>query len=486
MTFPVRSMHIKWLLPFLLLVVSAKNLQAQQSDMGFATLGSVTYKEKITQLEKFTVPKKYSDKSSQAWYNEILTDRNKGLLNAFKENAVIYDSLLLNTCYNILNRIAAANKNYKFDTVKLYINRSVVANAVCYGEGTVMVNLGLFLWLDNEDELALVIAHELAHQLMNHSESKIEKSISMLTSDDFKQELKDIKKADYGKFDRFRKLMKGLNIESGKHSTYKETEADSLGFVLIRNAKYDISNAPKLLLKLDKVDDLFTSGKLYTLKDFFEKTPIDQSYFKVKPKYNGLSSVNVTMNADKDLDSIKTHPDCIKRYEALSGKVNGLTLNCCTVLTNVLQQYKEYAMLEVVRHLYENNAIGLCAHMCLFALKNNYNPAVYDCFLSMCFSRLFYDDKKLQRFNAANTYARRATTLKELQDFLFQVSTPELEKLADYFLNNNTDTRSEDYGFANLMYNTQVKMKDTVTAYADFNKKFPTSKYQYLITKKEK
>ena len=142
----------------------------------------------------------------------------------------------------------------------------------------------------------------------------------MLTSDEFKEELKKIKKADYGKFDRFRKLMKGLNIESGKHSTYKESEADSLGLILTRNANFNIDNGAKILLKLDKVDELFSSNKLYALKEILGKAPVDQSYFIVKPKYNGLSSVKVTMNADKDMDSIKTHPDCIKRYETISGK----------------------------------------------------------------------------------------------------------------------------------------------------------------------
>ena len=464
--------------------VAFSSLHAQQNTINFSPLSSVKYKEKIAQLEKYTVPKNYTEKSAQAWYEEILTGRNKSLLYSFKEDNVLYDTLLLNKCNSILNRIIAANKNFKFDTIKLYINRSVVANAACYGEGTIMINLGLFLWLDNDDELALVLAHEIAHQLLDHSTSKLNKSIAMLTSDEFKEELKKIKKADYGKFDRFRKLMKGLNIESGKHSTYKESEADSLGVILVKNANFNIANASRILLKLDKVDDLFTSDKLYTLKDFFEKAPIDLSYFKVKRKYNGLSSANVTMNADKDLDSIKTHPDCIKRYETIAGKGNTETLNCCSALTTMYEEYKERAMLEIVRYEYENNSIGLCTHLCLFALKNNFSPLIYDYFLSLCFSKLYYKDKQLERFNAANAYANRNTNLKELQDYLFDVSIADLEALSAYFLNQHIDVNSEDYQFTNLMYTTQVKMKDTAIAYANFNSKFPKNKYQYLIQKK--
>jgi predicted SprT family Zn-dependent metalloprotease len=456
MLFPLLASYRKLLFTLLILGIIPAHLRAQGSDIYFSALGSSNYQEKITQLEKYVVPKHYSEKSSQAWYEEILTDRNKNLLYLFKEDGLVYDTLLLSKCNSIFNKIAAANKSFKFDTIRLYINRSMVANAACFGEGTIMVNLGLFLWVDNDDELALVIAHEIAHQLLNHFESKVEKSIAMLTSDEFKQELKDIKKADYGKYERFRKLMKGLTVESGRHSTYKESEADSLGVVLIKNAGFNIMNASKVLLKLDKVDDLFTS------------------------------SLNVTMNADKDFDSIKTHPDCIRRYEAIAGKNNPATINCCIDLNNLNGRYKENAMLEIVRHLYETNSIGLCAHVSIFALKNNYNPAIYNYFLSLCFSRLYYNDKHLERFNAVNANAGRGTNLKELQDFLFDVSTADLETLSAWFLNYKVNAGSEDFEFANLMYNTQVKMKDTATAYNDFNNKFPKSKYQYLIQKNQK
>lgn len=468
-----------------LLVLSFFSIKAQQTNFGFGELSSSTYTEKITQLEKYTVPVKYSEKSAQAWYKEILTDRTKDLLNAFKKNEVLYDTLLLNKCSSILSRIAKANKEYNFDSIKIYINRSMVANAACYGEGTIMVNLGLFLWIDNDDELALVLAHEFAHQLLNHSNGKIEKSIAMLTSEEFKEELKDIKKANNGKFSRFRNLMKGLHIESGKHSTYKESEADSLGIVLIKNAKYDAISAAKVLLKFDQVDDLFTSNKLYVLKNYFENTGISSSYFYVKPKYNGLSSMKVEMNADKDMDSIKTHPDCKKRYESIAGKNNIPIINCCTSIDTSYQVYKERAILEIVRNLYEKNSIGWCTHLALFSLKNNYNPTVYNLFLSMCFSKLYYKDKHIERFNAANTDAARESNLKETQDLLFALSTTELEMLSNYFLNKSTGANAEDNAFATLMYETEVKQKDPIALNDAFLKKYPNSKYKYLIQKKQ-
>ncbi|MBL0146921.1 MAG: hypothetical protein IPP48_15575 [Chitinophagaceae bacterium] len=144
-------------------------------------------------------------------------------------------------------------------------------------------------------------------------------------------------------------------------------------------------------------------------------------------------------------------------------------------------------MIEIVRHLYENGAMGLCIHLSAFALKNQYEPSFYKYMLSMCFSKIYYNDKNLKRFNSVNTYADKGTNLKELQDYLFSVSTKDLEVLALYFLNTTAETNSEDYEFANTMYQTQVKEKETVIAYTAFNTKFPNSKYSYLIQpKKEK
>jgi hypothetical protein len=457
------------------------NVNGQQGTIAFSSLSSIQYQARIDQLEKYTVPKKYTERSAQAWYQEMMTDRNTALIQLFRNDQVIYDTLFLNKCNSIASRIISANKNHSFDNIKFYINRSAVPNAACYGEGTIMVNLGLFLWIDNDDELALVLAHEMSHQVLDHLQSQMEKSIATLTSEGFKEELKDIKKSKEGKYERFRKLMKNFSLETGRHSTYKESEADSLAAVLIQHAGFNYINGSVILLKLDNSDAIFTSPALYSLKDFLEKAPIDQSFFAVKRKYNGLSSATVTMNADNDFDSVKTHPDCIKRYEAIAGQAPRPTVNCCTSLSSTHKEYKEEAMLEIVRNLYERNAIGLCAHFCIFALQNNYDPGFYNAFLSLCFSQLYWSDKHLQRFNAVNTKAARETTLKSLQDYLFDAGIADLDKLSAYFLSNASRGNAEDRDFALLMRNTQVASKDAGNSYAVFNRKYPNSKYQYLI-----
>jgi hypothetical protein len=84
-------------------------------------------------------------------------------------------------------------------------------------------------------------------------------------------------------------------------------------------------------------------------------------------------------------------------------------------------------------------------------------------------------------FDAVNAQALKGTTLKFLQDYLFNASLTDLEKLSSYFLNGASLANKEDQEFATLMRDIQINSKDAVNAYTAFNRKYPNSKYQYLI-----
>jgi len=303
-----------------------------------------------------------------------------------------------------------------------------------------------------------------------------------LSSDDFKNEIKAIKKSDDGKYERYKKLLKELATENGTHSRYKETEADSLAQVLIRNAGYNVKDAAAVLLKLDHVDDLFASKNLYTVKTAFKNSVVDSFILEQKVKYHGLSMVKVTMNADKDFDSVKTHPDCIARYQKLTdANAEKPVINCCTGISNSFKDIKERALVELIRYEYETNRLTLCVHLCLFALQNNSDPAFYTNCLSLSFSAMYAADKNLQKFSATDAKAKAGSTLKELQDFIFNANSANLANIAAFFLNNAPDKKSEDFLFAELMYNTQVKMQDAEVLQKRFLNNFPHSKYNYLI-----
>jgi hypothetical protein len=274
--------------------------------------------------------------------------------------------------------------------------------------------------------------------------------------------------------------MKDIVTETGKHSRYKESDADSLGVVLIRNAGYNVTNAANILLKLNNTDDIFLSSGIYDVKSFFQKTGIDSFIFQ-KKKYNGLSSANVTMNADKDFDSVRTHPDCIVRYKEVTGKSDIAETGCCKQVSIPLIELKERALAEMVRNAYDMNRYTLCAHLCLFALHNNFKSPVFNTFLSLSFSGIYHEDKRLQRFSVTDMQAKPGSTLKELQDFIFNSNSSNIRKLAEYFLNRIGSETSDDYHFAKAVYDHSINDTDEKVVQDKFKKKFPDSKYN-LIT----
>jgi hypothetical protein len=480
--FSVKPLHQR-LVIYCCIFLFLSALHARGQAPRFAPLGATQYAGKVAELKKFK-PGQYADaKDAQAWYKELMETRNKALLEEFEQNHLVHDSLLLDKCNQLFARIKKANAKYKFDSITLYLNRSLVANAVCYGEGTIMLNLGLLLWVDNDDELAFVIAHELSHQLLRHNALQMEKTVNLLTSNDFKDELKSIKKADYNKYSRFRELMKGVKVENGIHSRFKESEADSLGTVLILNAGFNKLAAAKMLLKLDHAEELFTAKGLYDVPAAFANTGLEGTYFQPQKKYNGLSMANVTMNADVDIDTLKTHPDCKQRFVKIVPGNADTVVQCCKKINNTLPQVKERALQELLRYYFEKNSLTSCIHLCLLAKQYGYNAATIDFFLTASFARLCRNDVELERFSSVHVGAKAGSDLKLLQDFLLEMSLKDLQTVTVFFLNRNVAKGTEAHAFASLLHDCVVKQAAPEPRMETFAKTYPGSQYQYLLTK---
>src|SRR5215216_1022145 len=95
--------HAK-IVTILLTAMFSCSANGQQGSIAFSPLGSTQYQTRINQLEKYIAPKKYTEKSAQEWYEEMMTDRNKALMHLFKDDGTIYDTLLLNKCNSIGGR----------------------------------------------------------------------------------------------------------------------------------------------------------------------------------------------------------------------------------------------------------------------------------------------------------------------------------------------------------------------------------------------
>ncbi len=452
----------------------------QQPSEYFSPLSAKEYSEEIERLKKFKAEKKYQDKLSQEYYDFFVSNTNKEILLQLEKDHIVKDSLLLGRCEDIIKKIKRANNNYNLDSIRIYINRSFVPNAACYGEGTIMINLGLILLTENEHELAMAIGHEIAHQLLLHSDQKMKSTIKKFTSEDFLDELKSINKSSYEKYSRFKKLMEGHSVETSRHSRFKESEADSLGAAIITNAGFDAVTGAKLLLKLDLSDQWLIAKDLYNIRNTFEPAAISTAYFTSGSRYKGLSKIEITAEKTKLADSLKTHPDCSLRYKALTGIDTKVEIECCEKFSSPGKSIQERALFEIIRNLYETNNLTETIHFSLIALKSGYDANIYNRFIALAFSRMYHQDRFMKRFESVNAQAPPNSTLKELQDFLFAIKAAEIDLLALYYL-NKLEGKSEDDLFARMQYNLLVKNSGVAKPDSAEIKEYDQNKYAYIL-----
>lgn len=63
-------------------------------------------------------------------------------------------------------------------SINLIINNNPTINACCYPNGTIVLNTGLLAVLHSEDELVAILAHEIAHFILDHSVQNVNAKIA--------------------------------------------------------------------------------------------------------------------------------------------------------------------------------------------------------------------------------------------------------------------------------------------------------------------
>ena len=100
-------------------------------------------------------------------------------INAIKNyNMEFNDPYLLNYLYTLISKIAPSTLiDGRPGTINLIIEDNPDINASTYPNGTIVLNTGLLSALQTEDELVAVLAHEVAHFVLDHSIQNINKQI---------------------------------------------------------------------------------------------------------------------------------------------------------------------------------------------------------------------------------------------------------------------------------------------------------------------
>jgi len=167
------------------------------------------------------------------------------------ETQVVTDTLVDNYINRLGRKIASFSKradlHYEFKVVN-----SKVVNAFTVGGGRVFVNRGLIEQMDNESELAGVLAHEIGHNVGKHVTKQLSKTLLINGISALSNEIIKAKSKKWSEvFDTVGGLVSYFSLM--KFSRDDEREADYLGVYNLYLAGYDPDGMVTLFQKFKKL-----------------------------------------------------------------------------------------------------------------------------------------------------------------------------------------------------------------------------------------
>ena len=308
-------------------------------------------------------------------FSKIYKERKEFIRGFFDSKEIYTNSQAQEYLDAIVGEIIRSNPELQNKNLKCYFSRAGDYNAGFYGEGMILFNMGLFTKLENESQVAFVLCHELAHFYLNHMDKGIEDYVNKINSSDFQKQLKNINKMEYGKRKEIESLKQGMVFNSRRHGRYHESMADSLGLVFLANTRFDIAESLSSLAMLDNIDSDSLSMET-ALKSLFNlpEYPFKDKWLK---KEEGLLGGHSRQDKTELEDSLKTHPDCLKRVEFLKPFVE--KYNSGLRLKNAINEvkFKELQTVfkyEIVEYAYQNKNYSASLKYTISLLQNLYDP----------------------------------------------------------------------------------------------------------------
>ena len=301
-----------------------------------------------------------------------------------------------NYLQSVLKKIISANSELSGLEARVVFCRDWWPNAYSIGDGTISINAGLLIYLDNEAELAFVLCHELSHYYLSHSDKSIKKYIDTLHSDAFQKELRRLSKEQYKVNEQLEKMTKSLVFDSRSHSRSNETEADVEAFHFLKKTEYDCNAILSCLETLDKVDDSSLYRPLNVEQLFnFSEYPFKKKWIQKESAIFSQLDENDAPLSQKEKDSLKTHPDCARRILAVTDSVRGVKTNGKKFLVDedLFQRLKRDFFIEMTEQCYRSENLSRNLYYSLLLVQSNENipMAVYS--VSRCLNKMYENQK---------------------------------------------------------------------------------------------
>jgi predicted SprT family Zn-dependent metalloprotease len=329
-------------------------------------------------------------KDNRSDYKEIYESQFKEIGKLWQSSRSVTEAKANAYLQAIVTRMINSNPELKGNDARVVFSRDWWPNASSMGEGTIAINAGLVIYFKNEAELAFVIGHELAHYYLNHTGKQIEKYVQTINSKEYQAELKRLSKTRYGTNQQLDELMKGMAFNSRRHSRSHETEADRHAYTFMKNAGYDPYSIRTCLEMLDKVDDSTTRPPLELQSVLsFAKYPFKSRWVKAETSIFSQVGEDDGAMTKRERDSLKTHPECAKRIEALKGLIDVESGAKFLVDEKMFNQLRTDFLVEMTEQCYRDEKLSRNLYYSLLLLKSGGASAYANYSVARCLNTMY-------------------------------------------------------------------------------------------------
>lgn len=159
---------------------------------------------------------------------------------------------LKNIFKKLMKYVERKNINYNYKIVQ-----TDEVNAYAIAGGYMYVNTGILDFLDDENEIAFVLAHEISHNEKKHCIKRVQYAALASSVD-----------PSFGEI-----VQMAYNMYSLPFSKYDEFEADDNGVILMQKAGYDKSGAVSFFDKLEELEKEYGIDQRDAVNDFISSHP---------------------------------------------------------------------------------------------------------------------------------------------------------------------------------------------------------------------
>lgn len=329
----------------------------------------------IARLKNPLTPIESKNKKVLNKYKEINISREKYLSSLYSAGMIMGNDSISFFVQELLDFIVQQNTDElnQYD-YKIFVLRNTNVNAFNLGEGIIVITLGMLQSVNNVQELAYTICHELGHDYLLHVTKRVESRSFEVLDDKLLKELAKASKNEYGSTSAQLEILIKRYADRTLHSRQNEFSADSSGLYFFEKAGFEKKYALSLLTILDNADRFWFEDSLDIA------TLLSTNRFTVQDQY--LENKNIypkwmTQDGLYDIpDSLKTHPDCKLRIQNIEHLNYRVTNNRQKQLYNFDAKFSN--LRRSIRHEFLHTYIeeGAYCHALYFALcikKGQYN-----------------------------------------------------------------------------------------------------------------